>query len=308
MSFTRTKDRVWGGYDVFAAWLARRPMPVRKAGYGLFGLVLWVAYILPRSKVRATFRSLAHHVGASSSRRLFHNYVRNFLLGMNRIEQVRHGFTSAIDAMLQIPEQERLDRRLQGGGVLLVIPHAHASLAMGRGLAQRYPLLALVRSTGNERRAASEWEIYENLGCEFLDVRQENPTIVARKVLKALRNGRLVVGIVDRIRTAPPPDRPVDVSSDSVRGASFGEPIGLPGWPGRFSWKAGTPIIPATVVQGPESIILHLGTEVSPTESLVETTQAWIDELERLLKAYPEEWTFSLDKHWSKALRDSMNA
>lgn len=280
-------------------------MPVRKAGYGIFGLVLWIAYLLPFSSVRATFYSLSQHVGERSPARLFYNFVKGFLRGINRVEQVRHGFTEAIDGMLQIPEKERLDGLLQGGGVMLVIPHNHATLAMGRGLAQHYPLLALVRSTRNERRAASETEIYENLGCEYLDVRRENPTVVARKVLKALNDGRLVIGIADRIRAAPPAEHPVDNSTDTVRGFSFGEPIGAPGWPGRFAWKAQVPILPATVLQSRQEIVLKLGPEVSPLADLVKTTQSWIDEFEELQKAHPHEWAFSLDKHWSKALRNS---
>lgn len=277
MSFTRTKDRVWVVYDAVASWLARRSMPIRKAGYSIFGLVLWIAYFLPGSTVRATFRSLASQVGAASAARLFHKYVRAFLLGLDRIEQVRHGYTDAIDAMLRIPEEERLKLLLKGGGLLLLLPHAHATLAMGRGLAGHYPLLALVRSTSDKRRAMSELQIYKNLGCEFLDIGSENPATVARKVLRALNNGQMVVAIADRIRTAPPSERPVVGSSDIVRAISFGEPVGVAGWPSRFAWKANVPIVPATVVQTKSTISLQIGAAVTPTADLVETTQTWVD-------------------------------
>ncbi|WP_170125559.1 hypothetical protein [Jannaschia seohaensis] len=280
-------------------------MPVRKAGYGIFGLVFWIAYLLPGSTVRATFASLSSQSGAASVTRLFHKYVRGFLLGVDRIEQVRHGYTDAIDAMLRIPEEERLKGLLQQGGLLLLVPHAHATLAMGRGLAARYPLLALVRSTSDKRRATAELQIYENLGCEFLDIQSENPTKVARKVLKALSDGQMVVAIADRIRDAPRPEQPVVASRDLVRATSFGEPVGIAGWPGRFAWKASVPIVPATVVQTNSTISLHMGAAVTPTADLVETTQSWVDELERLIKSHPDEWTFALDKHWSKALRGS---
>ena len=306
MSFTKTKDRVWLAYDVFAAWLARRSMPVRKAGYSVFGGVLWLAYAIPQSKVRETFAALAHHTGAASPRRLFAGYVRGFLRGMNRIEQVRHGRTDAVDAMLSIPDQARLDALLKESGVVLVIPHNHASLAMGRGLSQRYPLLALVRSTANERRAASEWDIYRNLGCEFLDVRVENPATVARKVLRALADKRVVIGTVDRIRTAPPEDAPVEASRDTVRALAFGEAVGIPGWPARFAGRGKAPIIPVASVQTEDTITAVLGNAVVPNGDLVETTQAWVSELEAQFRAYPEEWAFALDKYWSRALRDSM--
>ena len=210
MGFTRTKDRVWAGYNVFADWLAHRPMPVRKAGYGLFGAILWTAYRMPGNKIRPTIAALAGQVGARDPNRLFRDFTRGFTSGINRIEQVRHGLTDDIDTMLRIPEQAKLDALLARGGVVLAIPHTHASLAMGRGLARKYPILALVRSTVNDRRAASEREIYEHLGCEWLDIRLEPPTIVARKVLGALNKGRLVVGTVDRLQPAPPEDAPVN--------------------------------------------------------------------------------------------------
>ena len=306
MSFTRTKDRIWAGYDVFAAWLARRPGPVRRIGYGVFGVVLWIAYVLPGNSVRPTFVALAKQADAGPPRSLLSRFIKRFVRGMDRIEQVRHGYTEAIDAMLSIPEQDRLDAMLAKGGVVLAIPHTHASLAMGRGLGRKYPILALVRSTANEKRAASEWEIYENLGCEFLDIRLEKPTTVARKVLAALNAGRLVVGTVDRIRKAPPADDPVHARSDTVRVSAFGQPIGLTGWPARFTPKSGSPIVAATVVQSKDAISLELGEAVQPSTDIIETSQAWIAELEKLFRKHPEEWTFALDKHWSRVLRNSV--
>lgn len=304
MSFSKTKDRIWVGYNVVAGWLARQPMPVRKVGYGFFGLVLWIAYVLPGNMVRPTFVALSKHVNAPNTNKLFANFARGFCRGMNRIEQVRHGRTDAIDAMLRIPEEQRLKEILGKGGAVLVIPHTHASLAMGRGLASRYPLLALVRSTGGDKgRAFSELEIYRNLGCEFLDIQLEKPTTVARKVLSALKEGRIVVATVDRIRSAPPSTSPINSASDTVRALAFGQPVGIAGWPARFASKAGVPIIPATVVQTADTISLCLGASIEPSENLLDSTQQWLGELERLIRAHPEEWTFALDKHWSKALR-----
>ena len=127
--------------------------------------------------------------------------------------------------------------------------------------------------------------------------------VVARKVLSALNDGRLVVGTIDRIRMVPPSLAPINSASDTVRALAFGQPIGITGWPARFALKAGVPIIPATVVQTEDTISLCLGASIQPCEDLLETTQQWLGELERLLRAHPEEWTFALDKYWSRALR-----
>ncbi len=305
MSFTTTKDRIWIVYDTFAGWLARRSEPLRKIGYWVFGSILWIAYFMPRSTVRATFRSLSKHVGRDNPRILFRDYVNGFMRGMNRTEQLRHGYTDAIDEMLKIPEQARLDALVQKSGVVLVIPHTHGSIVMGRALAQQYRILALIRTTRNTRRAASETQIFENMEEDFVDVRHEKPAVVARKILKALSERRLIIGMVDRIRSAPPEEKPIDTAEDLVRAQAFGEPIGIAGWPARFAWKAKCPILPVTVDQSKDGMSLVLGNAVAPTENLSDTTQAWVTELESLIKSYPDEWAFSLDKHWSRILQKS---
>lgn len=303
-SFSKTKNRIWAGYNLFAGWLARQPMAVRKVGYGVFGAILWLAYILPGNMVRPTFVALAQQTGVTNTRRLFSDFVRGFCRGMNRIEQVRHGRTDAVDAMLRLPDEDRLKEVLAQGGAIIAIPHTHASLAMGRGLGRRYPILALVRTTGgDDKRASSETEIYDNLGCEYLDIRIEKPAFVARKVLTALNNGRLVVGTVDRITHAP--NEPVDAARDLVRVAAFGQPIGITGWPARFGNKAGVPIIPSTITQTKDTISLHLGNSIIADADVPGTTQRWTDELIRMVTTHPDEWTFALDKFWSKAMRAS---
>lgn len=302
LNFTTVKDRIWAVYDLGAAWLARRPMRVRRAGYGVFGLILRIAYLLPRSPVRATFTALAQQTGAHDTGRLFADWVRGFCLGMNRIEQVRHGRPEEVDAMFRVNDPGRLEQLATTGGVI-VVPHTHASLAMGRGLARRHHVLALVRSTKNEKRAASENEIFRSLDCDYLDVRTEKPSSVARNVLATLNEGRIVMATVDRLRTAPPAETPVDNKRDTLRVTAFGQPVGAIGWPARFANKVGVPIVPATVLQTDDTITLHLGEQITPSPDLRDTTQRWIAEMERLIRAHPEEWTFVLDRYWSKTLR-----
>ena len=98
----------------------------------------------------------------------------------------------------------------------------------------------------------------------------------------------------------------LDRSSDTVRVSAFGQPIGLTGWPARFTPKSGSPIVAATVVQSKDAISLELGEAVQPSTDIIETSQAWIAELEKLFRKHPEEWTFALDKHWSRVLRNSV--
>jgi lauroyl/myristoyl acyltransferase len=308
MSFTTTKDRIWSRYDLMSGWLARQPRAVRNAGYGCIGAVLWAAYLLPGNHVRPTFAALAGHLGRTSGRRLFAAYVGRFVRGLGVAEQIRHGHAGQIDGRLRIADEERFTSLLRGSGVVLVAPHFHSMHAMGRALALRYPMLTLVRLPTDPVRAKAEWSLYQRVGCDFLDVRNEKPAAVARQVLKALSEGKIVLGAVDRIDKAPPAGDLVVAKKDKVRATAFGQPVGVAGWPVRFAAKAGVPIVPAMAVQSDDAITVEFGAPTWPTGDIVDATQAWVDRFEALVRAHPEEWTFVLDKHWSRVLRSASNA
>jgi lauroyl/myristoyl acyltransferase len=301
MSFSKTKDRFFSFYETIASWLARRPRPIRRAVYSVFGTVLWGIYLLPGNKVRPTLVALVKHIGSSSPAKIYMEFVRNLFLGIDRLERVRHGFGAEIDEMLVIPESNRIEQLLDQKGFILVLPHVHGSFAMARGLSQVYPVMSLVRLTKNKKRADAQWNLYQQIGCDVLDVRNENPTSVARKMLRKLKTGTIVVGVVDGIDN--PPTGPTDETGDLVSALAFGERIGVTSWPARFAIKAGVPIVPATVELTDTEIRLILGKTIVPTANMGTTTQDWMNELELLFRTYPKEWAFWLDKHWSRVLR-----
>ncbi|MGI1663225.1 hypothetical protein ACRDNQ_13370 [Palleronia sp. KMU-117] len=303
MGFSRTKDRAFAVYDRGAGWLARQPRPVRAVVYRLMGSILWGAYLLPGNTVRPTFAGLARQAGCGAPGTLFGTFVRNLMLGVDRAERVRHGFTAEIDGLLDIPDRARLDAILATGGVLLALPHAHASVPMARGLAQHYPMLAIVRLPRNPARAAAQRAMYEQVGCPIIDARNEPPVAVTRLILRALKDGKIVMGVVDRISRAP--EGPVDAAADLVRVVAFGEAVGAAAWPARLARSAGVPVLPAMVGQGPDRISLLLHQAVPPRDDLVDMTQEWVDGLAELLRATPSDWTFALDKHWSRVLRSA---
>lgn len=301
MGFSTTKDRTFAVYDKVSGWIARRPAPLRRMAYGVFGGILWVAYALPGNLVRPTMTALARHADRASSTGMFRGFVRKFIAGTDMTEQVRHGFGTTLDGALTIPDKERLDAYVANGGLFLALPHLHASLAMTRCLAQSYDILAVVSLTRNANRAEAQKALYAQVDGDFLDARNEEPAKVARSILKALKAGKVVVGTVDRIQNAP--ETAFDKENDVVRVEAFGQPVGYGGWPTRFAAKAGAPLVPAMVTQNADGgISLVLGNAAVPTGDVQEATQVWVSELERLVKTHPEEWAFSLDKHWSRVL------
>jgi KDO2-lipid IV(A) lauroyltransferase len=303
MGFTRVKDHAFNIYDVLAGWLARRPRFMRVGAYSIIGLIMWTIYLLPGNRVRPTMIALSGKVGGWSPRGLFGQYVRRLISGLDLAERVRHGFGSEVDGLLTIDDEHRLAALLEKGGVFLALPHLHASVAMTRALAKRYPVLLVARLTMNKRRADAQRNLFAQLGCDVVDARNEPAGAVARKTLRALRSGKIVIGTVDRIR--PPPAQDVDTARGQVRAVVFGQVVGVESWPTRFAMEAKAPILPATVRQTGDGVSLILGKAILPTAAIVQTTQDWIDEIVNLLRANPAEWNFCLDKHWSTVLIDS---
>jgi KDO2-lipid IV(A) lauroyltransferase len=161
----------------------------------------------------------------------------------------------------------------------------------------------LVRESKKDSRAAAQRTYYDHLGCPCIDVRRTGDAAVARAVLKALRQGGVVVGVVDRIQAAPPADAPFDKARDMVRVTSFGEPVGMVGWPLRFASRPGSPVLPAMVRQTETSIILELDQPVARTDDLQSGTQEIASALEALVRRFPRDWLFVYDKHWRNVLQ-----
>ena len=302
MGFTKVKDHAFNSYDLLAGWLARRPRRVRLGAYSVIGLIMWTTYLLPGNRVRPTMVALSNEVGGPPPAGLFGQYVRRLISGLDLAERVRHGFGAEVDGLLTINDEDRLAALLEKGGVFLALPHVHASVAMTRALANRYPVLLIARLTTDKRRAEAQRHLFAQLGCDVLDARNEPSSSVARRTLRALRSGKIVIGTVDRIR--PPPVHDLDAARAQVRAVAFGRAVGVESWPTRFAIEAKAPILPATVRQTSNGVSLILGKAVFPTAAIVGTTQGWVDELTNLLRANPEEWNFCLDKHWSTVLID----
>lgn len=306
LSFTRFKDRIWTTFDGGLRRLPGAPAGVQRAAYGTLGGVFRLAYFLPGAPLAKTSQALARLLGRSDPAAMHRDFTRGFALGLQRMEMLRNGQTDALDAMLDIPDAARLEQILSPGkGAVLVMPHCHASIAMVRGLAARYPTLMLVRESKKDSRAAAQRTYYVHLGCECIDVRRTSDAAVARAVLKALRRGMLVVGVVDRIQKAPPVDAPHDKDRDMVRVTAFGEPVGMVGWPIRFASKSGSPVLPGMVRQTETKMVLELGQPLASHGELQSGTQKIATALEKFVRAFPRDWLFVYDKYWVEVLRNA---
>jgi len=301
-SFTRLKDRMSGTVNATSRKLGTAPKPVQAAGYGALRGLLWLIYVFPRSHMRKIANALAVSTGNSRPREIYSGFVKGLARAAYRMELISQGRTDEIDALFRLPEKDRFEAILNSnGGALLVMPHGHGSLLMVRGLAARYPTLMLIREPRCDARAGGQRRYFAHMGCEVLDVRRNSEALIARAVLKALRQGKIVIGTVDRIKKAPPAEEPVSKTSDNVRVAMFGQPVGIAGWPARFAAKAKVPILPIMCEHTAEAVTLHLGEPVTAGD-IQATTQAWAGALERFFQRFPSDWIFAYDKHWARAL------
>ncbi|MFY0691007.1 MAG: hypothetical protein JXR14_03700 [Paracoccaceae bacterium] len=307
-SFTKFKDRIWFAFDAGLRRLPGAPKPVQALAYGFLRAIFVAVYYLPGAPLARSSAAFAKLLGRNDPAAMHRDFVEGFILGLQRMEMLRNGQTDRLEALFEMPEPDTLDALMaQGKGAVLAMPHCHASVAMVRGLARRYEVLMLVRETAKPSRAAAQRSYYDHLGCDCLDVRRTGDAAVARAVLGALRGGKLVVGVVDRIQDAPPETAPYDKRRDMVRAEAFGQPVGIAGWPARFAGKLGAPVLPGMVAQTKDAMILHLGTPLE-TGDLEATTRALTRALEELVRAHPRDWLFVYDKFWTRALQRAAGA
>lgn len=302
MDFTKLKDRVWSSYDWLARQFIKLPRPLDQMGFGIVGVILWIAWALPKVPVRATFSNLARVTGRASGIRIFRHYCRNFVLLAYRMELIRQGRTGEIGQLLHIPEKERFDAILSRGGAVFMMPHVHGSVTMAEALGQIHPLLLFVRATKDEGRAKWQRQYYDQMTCDVIDVRRADDVVSSRTMLGALRAGKIILGGGDFIK--PAPDVVESAADDVVRVEAFGQPVGAMRWPARFAAKTGVPIVPVNIVQTKESLTLRMGQEIPPGD-IVETTQAWMDGIVDLIHEDPADWVFCLDRHWRRVLKNA---
>jgi lauroyl/myristoyl acyltransferase len=80
--------------------------------------------------------------------------------------------------------------------------------------------------------------------------------------------------------------------------------VGFDGWPTRFAAKAQAPVLPGFVTQTDGRLTLLIGSTIAPSADNVASSQNLVTQLEGFIKLHPEEWAFSVDKHWSRALQN----
>jgi KDO2-lipid IV(A) lauroyltransferase len=190
-----------------------------------------------------------------------------------------------VDAAFSYDGLGHLDDALAAGrGVLVCLPHLGGWEWAGRWIAEQgVPITVVVEPL--DPPELFEWFVSfrRSLGMNVVPIGPE----AATEVLRALRSNGAVCLLCDR-----------DIQGGGIEVEFFGERTTLPGGPATLALRTGAPILPCAVyfasgrqshhaIIRPPLPVLRRGTL---REDVTSVTQALADELERLIRAAPEQW------------------
>lgn len=190
------------------------------------------------------------------------------------------------------PGWEALDGALAGGGgAIAVTGHIGNFELGGRVLAQRFPLLDVVKTQRNAPFDRFLQEQRLRFGIRTVPVERSG-----RAVLAHLRSGGLVTLLVDQ---------------DAGKTGFVTDFLGMPAsvWPGaaRISIRTGCPVVPVAILRnGDGTHTLHIGDPIKPQgltdceEDIREFTGLISRAVERFIWDRPEQW-FWVHRRWKGA-------
>jgi lauroyl/myristoyl acyltransferase len=205
----------------------------------------------------------------------FHRYGRQQLVAQ-----------TTIDPLLEA-EYRRL--ATGGRGAIILVPHCIGAALSSARLSTFCKTVLLVREPRDPARSELMVEYLEKLGPEYILVRKTPPAIVTRRLVRALLDGKVVVGTTDL----------AGFEADMIQTRAFGQPIYSPLWPATLSARLKVPILPGYIHMEGSQIRL-MGDEGYLETNIQESTQRWVSSFERHFRQYPSDWVFMLDKNWAR--------
>ena len=275
---------------------ARRP--VVHALIGLGGRVPWL-----RQRVRENMRlALGRDVPADAERL----YFKHVAWSMSHALEVFHNGLKNTSVPSEVTFDETiqvLDRAVaEGRGVLLTAAHWTGHELVAGCIAQRYPMVMVVREAPTQERTARKLKWYAALGAAtVLRPGGVSPMKDAVTYLKILRQGKLLAMTPDLLTSA---EHGLNVSL-------FGRTARLNGGAFALALSAGAPIVRISghwLGESRARIRFERAADIEPgtRDAMVHAAlQDWCRWFERTVRANPENWLFWLDKQWTRHLRAS---
>lgn len=292
MHFRPVKDAVALPLHRFGNLIAGLPQNFSRGILASIGGMAKAGYFLPGSPMRRTIGNFCRAAGRSDPWPVYSRMVRNVEnAALHYATLFRHGRSKLLSQTVIDPswatEYQRLDRGR--GGIIILVPHCVGAVLSSAGLNNFCPTTLLVREPRSPERCRLMLEYVEKLGPKYILSRNTPPATVMRNIVRALRDGRVVVGTTDVVTK----------NADTVEVQAFGQRIHSPGWPARISARFGIPIVPGFIrMDGPR--ITLLAGEGYKEPDLEKSTQRWVTNFEKWFRRYPSDWAFMLDKHWAQ--------
>lgn len=274
---------------------ALRLLPRVPAGWLVFvGRVgWWLALPLERRRLRRMERNLAVVLGD----RLPSRAARRLLAR----ESLRHLHRSVIDAALAviyegererltsfpIEGREHLDKALASGrGVVVVSAHLGAFTLVPIRLAALHPVSLLANRPDDDRMAAFIDAARTRVGVGSVPARPSHAA--ARASLSALREGRILVMLVDQFKAG---GVPVEF---------LGHPASAPRGPATLALRTGAALLPVFALRGAsDELRLEIGPEIElvrsddPVADVAATTARVCEAIETRVRSVPEQWNWA---------------
>jgi lauroyl/myristoyl acyltransferase len=292
MHYRPFKDAIALPLHRFGNLIARLPQNFSRAILASIGGLAKAGYFVPGSPIPRSVGNFCRAAGRSDPWPVYSQMVRNVQhAALHYATVFRFGRSKLLSQTVIDPSWATEYQRLSGGNrsLMILVPHCVGAVLSSAGLSNFCPTTLLLREPRSPARCQLMLEYVQKLGPKYILSRNTPPATVMRNIVRALREGQVIVGTTDVVTRGP----------DTVETQAFGQRIHSPAWPARIGARFGVPIVPGFIrMDGPQ--ITLLAAEGYHEEDIEKSTQRWISNFEHWFRRYPSDWAFMLDKHWGR--------
>ena len=297
MHFRSVKDAIAAPLHRFGCLLAGTPRGFSQAIIGSVGAAAKGAYFIPGSPLARMVENFCRATGRTDPWPVYARMVDNIqTVALQFARLHRHGRSELLDQTRIAPGvAAELERVRQGGkGMIIVVPHCVGAVLSSAKLNAACPTVLLIKEPRDPGRCEIMLEYVRKLGPEYILARRTPPATVMRQIVRALHDGKVVVGTTDL----------VNARNDSIETRIFGQRIFSPSWPARLSARLNVPILAGYIHM--EGHQINLAGDESYLEGNVDQdTHRWVSSFEKYFRQYPSDWVFMLDRKWARVLANA---
>jgi lauroyl/myristoyl acyltransferase len=254
-------------------------------------------YFFPRSHVRKCVTNLCTVIGRSDPLWITDRLFGNLALTLRLAGQLLNEGGAAVAEHMTVPPDSlaRIEamHAAYGAGIF-VVPHCAGSVLAAAKIGQIMPSVIMARESKSPLRKRILRQYLARLGPDIIETRGTPPATIARRILTALRQKKVVIGTTDLIRK----------TDDTVEVTVFGRKAWMPAWPARFAARRKTPILPGYIHIRNGRFILTCGDPYCESDT-TRSTQRWVAYFEQAICRWPEDWLFVFEKRWARLLAEA---